>query len=157
MPRTRAGILKRTRYASPFSLLLSFLSRFSLFHLGRMARRLKIQRPFLARSQNSTTFFSFMENSTTEGTSGFLGQTFSIKITCNVPGRGGRRRKRRRGSWGITFIIREPPTRNGFCLLRREGEIIFCYKSMDPRVFNQILRFFVLEEEEDTMEKTSWI
>lgn len=48
-------------------------------------------------------------------------------------------------------------TRNGFCLLRREGEIIFCYKSMDPRVFNQILRFFVLEEEEDTMEKTSWI
>lgn len=47
--------------SSPFSLLLSFLSRFSLFHLGRMARRLKIQRPFLARSQNSTTFFSFVE------------------------------------------------------------------------------------------------
>lgn len=32
-------------------------------------------------------------------------------------------------------------TRNGFCLLRRE-QIIFCCKSMDPRVFNQILRFF---------------
>lgn len=90
------------------------------------------------RSQNSTTFFSIVESSTKAAPPGerpvFLAKLFLSRL----PGtflEGGEERM------GDNLYHPGAATRNGFCL--REGEIIFCCKSMDPRVFNQILRFFV--------------
>lgn len=126
--------------SSPF--FSSFHPSFSLFHLGRMAGSTQNSTPVPReepRSQNSTTFFfPFVEkklhcrgNVRSSWPNFFYQDYLERSWEEGEEGGGGEDNLYHPGA----------ATRNGFCLLRRE-QIIFCCKSMDPRVFNQILQFF---------------
>lgn len=124
--------------SSPF--FSSFHPSFSLFHLGRMAG---LDSKFNARSSRGTeepkfnNFFFPLRGEKTplpRERPVFLAKLFLSRLPGTFLGGGG-------GGGEDSLYHPGAATRNGFCLLRRE-QIIFCCKSMDPRVFNQILRFF---------------
>lgn len=134
--RTRAGILKR--YASPqLSSSLPFPYSFS-------SSRLKIHRPFpsASRGQNSTTFFFppswkkvrpllHREGNVRSPWPNFFYQDYLERFERRGGEDRGDDNLYHPGGRNSKWILFAPP----------RGEIIFSCKSMDPRVFNQILRF----------------